>query len=87
MEIFRLLGRHERQSCRYCPLRPGCNGRNQKLADAAKQNIIDGKLVVFAGPLYDQTSAERVPAGQALTDKDLLSIDWFVKGVDGQINK
>ena len=51
------------------------------------KDIIDGKLVVFAGPLYDQTGAERVPAEQALSDKDLLSIDWFVKGVDGQINK
>ena len=69
------------------PYGPAVTDETKKLADAAKQNIIDGKLVVFAGPLYDQTGAERVPAGQALTDKDLLSIDWFVKGVDGQINK
>lgn len=69
------------------PYGPAVTNETKKLADAAKQNIIDGKLVVFAGPLYDQTGAERVAAGQALTDKDLLSIDWFVKGVDGQINK
>lgn len=69
------------------PYGPAVTEETKQLADAAKQNIIDGKLNVFAGPLYDQTGAERVPAGQALTDKDLLSIDWFVKGVDGQINK
>ena len=69
------------------PYGPAVSDETKKLADAAKQDIIDGKLVVFAGPLYDQTGAERVPAEQALSDKDLLSIDWFVKGVDGQINK
>ena len=64
------------------PYGPAVTDETKKLADAAKQNIIDGKLVVFAGPLYYQTGAERVPAGKALTDKDMITIDWFVKGVD-----
>lgn len=56
----------------------------QKLADAAKADIIAGKQKVFTGPLYDQSGAEKVPAGTTLTDKELLSMDWFVKGVDGK---
>ena len=51
----------------------------------AKADIIAGKQKVFTGPLYDQSGAEKVPAGTTLTDKELLSMDWFVKGVDGKI--
>ena len=51
----------------------------------AKADIIAGKQKVFTGPLYDQSGTEKVPAGTTLTDKELLSMDWFVKGVDGKI--
>ena len=51
----------------------------------AKADIIAGKQKVFTGPLHDQSGAEKVPAGTTLTDKELLSMDWFVKGVDGKI--
>ena len=30
-------------------------------------------------------AVREVPAGTTLTDKELLSMDWFVKGVDGKI--
>ncbi len=51
--------------------------------DARKQEIIDGKYKVFTGPIKDQSGKERVPAGQTMADKDLLSFDWFVEGVIG----
>lgn len=51
--------------------------------DAAKQNIIDGKLVVFAGPVSDQEGTVRIAAGQLPEDSALLSMDWFVEGVIG----
>ena len=50
----------------------------KKLADAAKADIIAGKQKVFTGPLYDQSGAEKVPAGTTLTDKELLSMDWNI---------
>ena len=53
------------------------------LVDARKQEIIDGKFVVFSGPVKDQSGQVRVEAGQALTDEELLSMDWFVEGVIG----
>ncbi len=38
---------------------------------------------VFTGPLKDQSGEEKVPAGQAMTDQELLTMDWFVEGVEG----
>ena len=67
------------------PYGPAVSDETKKLADAAKADIIAGKQKVFTGPLYDQSGAEKVPAGTTLTDKELLSMDWFVKGVDGKI--
>ena len=40
---------------------------------------------IFTGPINDQTGQERVPAGTAMTDEELLSMDWFVEGVEGEI--
>jgi basic membrane protein A and related proteins len=40
---------------------------------------------IFTGPIADQTGEIRVPEGQAMTDQELLSMDWFVEGVEGEI--
>ena len=42
-------------------------------------------FTVFAGPLNDQTGAEKVAAGEAMSAEDLLGMLWFVDGVDGEI--
>ncbi|WP_233567880.1 hypothetical protein [Cohnella faecalis] len=42
---------------------------------------------IFTGPLVDQSGAEKVASGKVLTDAEVLSMDWFVKGVDGSIPK
>jgi basic membrane protein A and related proteins len=39
---------------------------------------------IFTGPLKDQTGAEKVAAGTAMTDEELLGMTWFVEGVDGE---
>lgn len=49
----------------------------------AKEAIIKGDLVVFAGPVKDQKGAVRIPAGKTPEDKDLLNMNWFVEGVVG----
>jgi len=36
-----------------------------------------------AGPLNDQTGAVKVPSGTKLTLDQILTMDWFVKGVIG----
>lgn len=52
-----------------------------------QKKIIDGSFEPFTGPIKDQTGAEKVKAGQKMSDKELLSFDWFVEGVEGKINK
>jgi hypothetical protein len=44
-------------------------------------------FTVFTGPLKDNTGQERMPAGQAMTAEQLLSMDWLVEGVVGTIPK
>jgi basic membrane protein A and related proteins len=40
-----------------------------------------GIYEVFTGPIADQTGKERIAKGQRTDDKDLLAMDWYVKGV------
>jgi basic membrane protein A and related proteins len=40
-----------------------------------------GIYEVFTGPIADQSGKERVSKGQRMDDKDLLAMDWYVKGV------
>ena len=47
--------------------------------------IVDGSFKVFEGPLYDQEGTLKVEDGSAMSDGDMLSMDWFVKGVEGKI--
>jgi basic membrane protein A len=40
---------------------------------------------IFTGPIRDQAGEVRVPEGEAMTDEELLSMNWFVEGVEGEI--
>lgn len=51
--------------------------------EARQAEIVAGKPV-FAGPIKDQAGQTRVAAGAALDDKDILSMNWFVEGVQGK---
>jgi basic membrane protein A len=42
-------------------------------------------FTIFTGPLADQSGAEKVAAGVAMTSEELLSMNWFVQGVEGEI--
>ncbi len=50
-------------------------------AEATQAAIVDGSAPVFAGPINDQSGAEKVAAGSAMDDASLLSMDWYVQGV------
>ena len=54
--------------------------------EAAKKGIIDGSVKIFAGPVYDQTGVEKVPAGSVMTDDEVYNMSWFVQGVIGSTN-
>lgn len=69
------------------PLNPAVPKEVADLVAAARQSIVDGKLHPFQGPIADQSGAERVAAGATLTDADLLAMDWYVAGVEGELPK
>lgn len=54
----------------------------QAAAEAIKTGQIDGSFNIFTGPINDHTGAEKVAAGVVLTDGELLSMDWYVEGVN-----
>jgi basic membrane protein A len=52
---------------------------------AEKAAIIAGTAELFAGPVTDQTGKVQIPAGRSATDKELLNMKYFVKGVSGTL--
>ena len=52
---------------------------------AAEAGISDGKIVVFQGPIKDQSGADKVPTGTALDDGAIAGMNWLADGIDGQI--
>lgn len=59
----------------------------QAKVDEAKAKMVSKSWDVFTGPIKDQSGAIKVAEGQKMTDKELLSFDWLVEGVEGQISK
>jgi basic membrane protein A len=57
------------------------------LVDAKQKEIIAGTLEVFTGPITDQSGKIHGEAGKPLTDEEVLSTNWFVKGIKGDIPK
>jgi len=51
-------------------------------AEATEQAIASGELQIFAGPIYDQTGALRIPEGEVISDPDLLGMNWYIQGID-----
>ncbi len=56
-----------------------------KMAQDTEAKIISGELHPFKGPVYKQDGSEALPAGKNLDDGTLLGMNWYVKGVDGQL--
>ncbi len=50
-----------------------------------KQAIIDGSFQPFCGPIRDNQGELRVADGECMDDEALLSFDWLVEGVVGEI--
>ncbi len=57
----------------------------RKMAQETEAAIRDGKLDPFAGPIHDQSGKLRVKEGAALSEKELLGMNWYVKGIDDKL--
>jgi len=53
--------------------------------EVKKEAMKAGEWDVFTGPIMAQDGSEKVADGQVLTDGEMLSMDWFVAGVEGSI--
>lgn len=58
----------------------------RKKVEEEKKALSEGKKV-FQGPIYNQKGELAVADGQSLSDHQMLTIDYFVKGVIGNLPK
>jgi basic membrane protein A and related proteins len=49
------------------------------------QQIVDGEFAPFTGPINDQDGEERVADGEEMSFDELMSFDFFVEGVIGDV--
>ena len=54
---------------------------------ARQKDIAAGRVRPFAGPIVDNQGRTIVPKGQALTDPQILVMDYLVSGVQGKVTK
>jgi basic membrane protein A len=62
-------------------------GAVQEEVLARQKDIASGRLKPFAGPISDSQGKLLVPRGQALSDAQILGMDYLVAGVQGKIAK
>ena len=55
--------------------------------EISRAKLADGTLRIFEGPLRGQNGDIVVPSGQLLSDAELLAMDFFVMGVNGDLPK
>src|SRR5699024_840616 len=67
------------------PLLPDIPQDTVDLVEEQKQAIIDEELTIFEGPLRNQDGDTVLAEGEALSDEDILNMNYFVEGVDGHI--
>ena len=53
--------------------------------DKVRAGLKDGSFAIWRGPIADNTGKEVLPAGQVADEKFLHGINFYVKGVEGQV--
>lgn len=64
---------------------PNVPEQAKKEATEAAEKIASGEMNIFAGPIKDNTGEIRIPEGETATDEQLLSMDWYIEGIDAQL--
>ncbi len=54
-------------------------------AQAARDGIADGSIVIFKGPIKDQQGQVKVSDGAQMPDADILGMNWLAEGVEGSM--
>ncbi len=58
-----------------------------KLAETARDEIVKGTRHPFTGPINKQDGTPWLKAGEKAPDKDLLSMNFYVEGMEGSLPK
>lgn len=69
------------------PLNPVVPADAAKAFEEKKALLASGKFHPFQGPIKDQSGAIKIAAGTIIPLKDLLSMNFYVQGVEGSIPK
>ena len=56
-----------------------------KMAADTEAKIKSGELHPFKGPIFKQDGTQVIGEGEVLDDGTLLGMNWYVKGVDGEL--
>lgn len=57
----------------------------KKMANETIDKIKSGAFHPFTGPISKQDGTVMVKAGEKIADKDLLGMNWYVKGIDDKL--
>ncbi|MBS7542867.1 BMP family ABC transporter substrate-binding protein [Ancylobacter oerskovii] len=57
----------------------------KRMAEETEAAIKSGALHPFKGPVYKQDGTLMVKEGEVMSDKDILSLNWYVKGIDDKV--
>ena len=57
----------------------------KKMAEDTQAAIASGKLMPFKGPITKQDGTVAVKDGESLPDKEILGLNWYVKGIDDKV--
>ena len=55
------------------------------IAEAAKNDIVSGKVHPFQGPVTKQDGTIAVKAGESAPDPMILGMNWYVKGIEDKL--
>ncbi|MBZ4646161.1 MAG: purine-binding protein [Clostridia bacterium] len=61
--------------------------QTQKLVEFIKKMIMNNAYDPFTGPVYDQAGVLRINAEERASNEQILSMDWFVDIVEGELPK
>ncbi|NEP54212.1 MAG: BMP family ABC transporter substrate-binding protein, partial [Moorea sp. SIO3C2] len=74
--------------CKLSPYGPAVTDEAKADADAAKEQILKGELVIYAGELKDNTGKSILGAGEKYEQQniELEKMNWLIDGVKGSID-
>ncbi|SON56478.1 Purine-binding protein precursor [Hartmannibacter diazotrophicus] len=55
------------------------------MAEETEKKIASGELHPFTGPIYNQAGELVLKDGEVMADKDLLGMNWYIKGIDDKL--